>query len=523
MAEPTIIREQREVVRTIDLVAAQHLQEEAEAEARLRLDRDAADQSLAETRAAAGRELRRAGELVQEADRIVGPRAGQIPASQIVPVAPPNPFDADLMVGLRIVTAQMEARLVRIRAALTDGSSGNLVTRGIILGAVVATASILIMPFVAGSGGAWSLGWFGAMISPLAIALLISGARATFLRPYSPDEDYRFIRDGLGHVLYLHQAAIDDARATHDRRLTEWQARFDEAKEKIAQSFKQQLALIEPTIITFSTASQTLGPEWDAPSWRTWTPSDRLPHVTCVGELQVGVHEDRLSLPALVPFPHEKALIVKTDSHARARAIAAIQSILLRLVATIPRGDLRLILIDPVGKGQSVAPFTPFADLQIGVGEGRAWSEPGQIEQRLHDLANMIEASSEANAFQSMLPRLDASRASGVAEPCWVLVVLDFPTNVGGATARLLSTVIQKGPAHSVHTILMVDTEQPTPYGLNLLELEGHATTLAWDGRRFTWQDPDFRTSWVELDKPPRSALARQILRGVSQPTSRTA
>src|SRR5262249_23653775 len=128
------------------------------------------------------------------------------------------------------------------------------------------------------------------------------------------------------------------------------------------------------------------------------------------------------------PFPHEKGLILKTDLHARDRAISAVQSILLRLVATVPPGDLKFILIDPVGQGRNVAPFTPFADLGIGLGEGRAWTEPHQIEQRLHDLVNLIEGAAEANAFQTLVPRLDSSRANGVAEPCRVLVILDFPT-----------------------------------------------------------------------------------------------
>ncbi|HZO26869.1 MAG TPA: hypothetical protein VFH48_12880 [Chloroflexota bacterium] len=118
------------------------------------------------------------------------------------------------------------------------------------------------------------------------------------------------------------------------------------------------------------------------------------------------------------------------------------------------------------------------------------------------------------------MPRFDASRASGVAEPCRVLVILDFPTNVDGATARLLTTLLQKGPSHSVHPILMVDTEKSLPYGLNMHELEHGATTLAWDGRRFVWQDPDFRSAWIELDKPARAPLAKHILQGVLRETS---
>jgi hypothetical protein len=313
---------------------------------------------------------------------------------------------------------------------------------------------------------------------------------------------------------------VEEARATHDRRLNERQERFDETRERVAQSFRQQLTLLEPSIAKFASAAQALGPEWTAPAWRTWTPANALPRTTCVGEMLAGIREDRLTLPALVPFPHEKSLILKCDTQSRSRTIAAIQSILLRLVAAVPPGDLRFILIDPIGIGQNVGPFTPFADLGIGIGEGRAWSEPHQIEQRLHDLVSLVEGAAEANAFHALMPRLDASRANGVAEPCRVLVILDFPTNVSGATARLLTALLQKGPSHSVHPILMVDMDKPLPYGVNMLEFEQHATTLAWDGRRFVWQDPDFRSAWIELDKPPRAPLAKQILRSVLQAAS---
>ena len=50
MAEPRIIQQQREVVLAVQQLADQHAQEEAEAENRLRLDREAADQSFAQAR-----------------------------------------------------------------------------------------------------------------------------------------------------------------------------------------------------------------------------------------------------------------------------------------------------------------------------------------------------------------------------------------------------------------------------------------------------------------------------------------
>ena len=164
--------------------------------------------------------------------------------------------------GIRITTTQMEARLSGIRASLTEGGSTNLISAGIILGSLVSAGAILLMPFMSGSGTSWSLGWFGAMVSPLILGVLVAAARATILRPYSPDEDLQLMRQSMGHVLYMHQVLVEEARSTHDRRLNERQERFDETRERVAQSFRQQLSLLTPSIASFVSAAQALGPEW---------------------------------------------------------------------------------------------------------------------------------------------------------------------------------------------------------------------------------------------------------------------
>jgi len=516
MAEPAIIQGEREVVRSIQRLAEKHLEEETESDARLKLDRESAEQAFAQSRESADAELRRSLTILQEADRLIQPHGDKVPLGEIIPLPPPRLFDTDLLVGMRISTSQMEARLIRIQASFQDNTSSALITAGIILGVVVAVGAILLMPFVAnlGSGGSWSFGWFAAMLSPLVVAMLVAVGRSTIFRPYAPDEDYAAIRQAMAHILYMHQVLVEDARNTYDRRLNERQERYEETKERIAQGFRQQLGMLEPVIAKFSAEAAASGPEWDAPAWQTWEPSRQRPQVTCIGELLAGIRDDQLAVPALVPFPHEKSLIIKADAQSRERALTVVRSILLRLVATVPPGDLRLILIDPRGQGTNVSPFVPFSDVGMGLGEGRAWTEPHQIEQRLHDLVNLVEGAADGQAFNALLPHLDARRRNGVAEPTRVITVLDFPTNFTGATARLLWALAAKGPAHGVHLLLHVDADQPLPYGFNLLELEQVSTSFSWDGRRFIWQDPDFRSCWIELDKPPKAPLAKKILAG---------
>jgi hypothetical protein len=521
MSEPLIIEHQREVVRSIKRLAEQHIEDEADAEARLKLDREAAEQAFAKEREAADAELHRALSMLHEASQLIQPGGEKADLNELTPLAPPKLFETDLLIGMRIATAQMETLLLRIKASFQDTTSSALITAGIVVGVVIAIGAILLMPFMSSLGataGGWSYGWFAAMVSPLVLALVVAGVRTTILRPYSPDADYDLIRQNMAHILYMHQVLVEEARGTFERRLTERQERCDETKERIAQSFRQQLGMLEPLITKFSASAFETSPEWDSPTWDTWEPAHEKPHTICVGELLAGIHDDRLSLPAMVPFPHEQALVIKTEAQARDRAIAAIQSIMLRLVATTPPGDLQFILIDPRDGGRNFSSFMPFADAVFGLGEGRAWTDPLQIEQRLWDLVNLVEGAADAQAFHTLLPRLDSRRPGGMTEPCRVLVVLDFPTNFNGATARMLWSLAAKGPEHGVHLILMVDNDQSVPFGFNLSELEQAATTLIWDGRRFVWQDSDFRSCWIELDRPPRSQLARKLLSSGHEP-----
>ena len=86
----------------------------------------------------------------------------------------------------------------------------------------------MLLPFVTSfgyGGNGWSLGLFAAMLSPLVLALLITVARATILRPYNPNDDYETIRTHMAHILYMHQILIEETRGTFERRLSERQER----------------------------------------------------------------------------------------------------------------------------------------------------------------------------------------------------------------------------------------------------------------------------------------------------------
>jgi S-DNA-T family DNA segregation ATPase FtsK/SpoIIIE len=224
------------------------------------------------------------------------------------------------------------------------------------------------------------------------------------------------------------------------------------------------------------------------------------------------------SVPALFAFPGGKSLILKASNNGRSSGAAGIQSLLLRLLASLPPGKLRFTFLDPVGLGQNAAPFMHLADYDEQLVTGKAWSEPQHIEQRLADLTEHME-----NVIQQYLRNQYATiedyntQAGEIAEPYRVLVVFDFPVNFSETAARRLVSIAQNGPRCGVYAIVLMDTDKPLPYGFNSADLEQNAEVIAWQDGRWVWQDEDFKECTLELDAPPPAELFNRIVTAVGE------
>src|SRR5579884_594061 len=238
--------------------------------------------------------------------------------------------------------------------------------------------------------------------------------------------------------------------------------------------------------------------------------------ITRLGTLTTGLHKELPPLPAFIACPGGENLLFETRGTAKNTATAAIQSLMLRLLATQPPGKVRFTLIDPVGLGQNVATFMQLADHDEKLVSSRAWTESRHIEQQLADLSEHME-----NVIQKYLRGQYKTieeyneQAGEVAEPYRVLVVMGFPVNFTEETARRLVKIATNGPRCGVSTIVMLDTEQPLPYGFNLDDLRRAAVVIAWDGQRFVWRDKDFEKCQLNLDTPPALDLFNGLLKAV--------
>jgi S-DNA-T family DNA segregation ATPase FtsK/SpoIIIE len=281
---------------------------------------------------------------------------------------------------------------------------------------------------------------------------------------------------------------------------------YERCKTEITQQFK----MIE---ITGGLSTAT----WNAPAWRSFVPmsNNSIPRVTRVGMLIERGNFGQVEIPALLPIVGSRNVLIKATGAAKDEALQAMQSLMLRLLATLPPSKLRFTLIDPVGLGANVAGFMNLPEELIG---GRAWTEANHIEQQLLDLTahmEMIIQKYLRNRYATMEEYND--HAGEVAEPYRLLTIANFPVNFTDTSARRLVSIASNGPRTGVYVLATVDTEQPLPYGFNLADLERTATIIAYDNSGFTWIDPDFLKCTVRLDHLPPTEQFDHIVLAVGE------
>jgi S-DNA-T family DNA segregation ATPase FtsK/SpoIIIE len=321
--------------------------------------------------------------------------------------------------------------------------------------------------------------------------------------------------------------AVATAEACHRRRgeqierdlnaeLLEIRMRADEALARARQAHEQEMAQVEHDIRRVEEGAGLWAAPWESPVWSGFSLAPAPPSVVRLGTLTVAGATTRFTTPALLPFTAGRNLVIKASGEAKARAAGAVQSLVLRLLVTVPPAKLRLLLIDPVGLGQNVAAFMPLSDVLEELVTSKAWTEPGDIEKRLADLSSHMEMVIQ-KYLRNRYPDMEVynQQAEEVAEPYRLLVIMNFPANFTDQSARRLISIATNGPRCGVFTLVTVDTEQPHPYGFNLEDLERTATVVAWDGGRFVWQEPEFERHLLELDSPPSTERFEALVRAV--------
>jgi len=164
-----------------------------------------------------------------------------------------------------------------------------------------------------------------------------------------------------------YQAEFSKAKYFYRKKLSDNKNTFQTQLNEIKRNFDLSLSNIRQRLSDLSAQVEHLSPSWTNNIWHNWTTPKTIPPVTQFGKLSKAIDKYNISMPALFPFPNTKSLLIKAQSSAKAPAIAAINSLLLRLLASVPAGKLRFTFIDPIALGQNIAPFLHLADYDEAV------------------------------------------------------------------------------------------------------------------------------------------------------------
>ncbi len=324
----------------------------------------------------------------------------------------------------------------------------------------------------------------------------------------------------LEAIRECYQASLHAAQDDFKNTTATIQQERDDAWNSLSTAWRNSTQQIRQIIEEHHRESDRYFPAWQNPQWNTWQPPSVPPPALQFGAYQVdlstipagisaderlnGILPNKFVMPAWLPFPKNSSLLIKAAGEGRRHAIAAVQSLMLRMLTTIPPGKVRFTIIDPVGLGENFAGFMHLADYDEQLVTNRIWTEPQQIEQRLADLTEQMENVIQKylrNEFKS-IDEYNAF-AGEVAEPFRVLVVANYPVNFTENAARRLTSIATTGARCGVYTLVINDVNQPLPPRFDMKDLERNAVTLAWNGQRFVWQDQGLQAYSLQLDKPP--------------------
>lgn len=315
------------------------------------------------------------------------------------------------------------------------------------------------------------------------------------------------------------------------------QAEADELHQRRAQEMAQRwwrgLEQFQTSVDQMNRQCSRLFPAWGITDWNEWEPvSEVLPRIR-LGQFQVdlgripgGIPKDEslrprqteFGLPALLPFPEKSLLLLKTSGTGRTAAVTLLQTIMLRMLTSLPPGKVRFTILDPVGLGENFSAFMHLADFDEQLVASRIWTDASHIPHRLGDLTQHMENVLQVylrNEFESIQ---DYNAFAGeMAEAYRVLVIANFPANFSEEAVRRLMSIVSSGARCGVFTLMSMDMAVEPPQNFSLTDLEPYALTLNWKEGRFVGRHPEYGEMVLAPEKPPAAEKFTEIVRAIGR------
>lgn len=332
------------------------------------------------------------------------------------------------------------------------------------------------------------------------------------------DADTRKEQLGTSHQVKLGKLNSDHA--------AQWQGLEADWKERTSSVYQ---ALAE--------SQRAAGEEfldWQCGKWQEWQPPDRFRNAAKFAQLQVDVKrfcdvlpsDPRLafpgpasfSVPLILGYPQQGSVLFETTKSGNEAVIAAINNIIFRLLAGSPPGKVNLTIIDPVALGQNFASVMHLADYEDNVINGRIWTQPMQIEERLADLNEHMEKVIQMylrNEYETIAEY--NAEAGNIAEKYHFVIIADFPANFTQTAVRRLQRIAASGARCGVYTLIHWDQRQTSPPDFFPEELRKASVVVGTPGQHLELTHPPAPRATVVLDPPPPTEVATEFLHKVGQ------
>lgn len=324
-------------------------------------------------------------------------------------------------------------------------------------------------------------------------------------------------------------------KARRDQSCDVAQREYDAARADLRERWNRGVERIGATLDVAAGFDDSLRLGMMETDWGEWRPNFVFAGVVRFGTLDVDfgkiaprfrddprLNRERLvatQVPAMLAFPQRGSLLIRYAREARNQANAALQTVMTRLLTTIPPGRAHFTIIDPVGLGQGFAGFMHLADYNDAMIGGRIWTEGPQIEQQLTDLTNHME-----NVIQKYLRNeyetIDEynQQAGELAEPYRFLVVANFPSNFSEEAIRRLTSIVASGSRCGVYTLISHDARMQLPKEVGTQDLVGDGVYLSQnDDGSFVWRDEVYKHFPLTLDVPPPENTVTELMQRVGE------
>ncbi len=333
-------------------------------------------------------------------------------------------------------------------------------------------------------------------------------------------------------VTRLRQEAGSEAgrlTETHQTRLAQLEKGFQAALTELVAEWQSQVLPLCETLQALSAAAEKLFPDWQSAGWDAWKPPATFLNAVKYARLEVvmdqfitGLPKDKrlslpgppaLSLPLLLTHPLQGSLLFETGKEGGNEAVAAINNIILRLLATTPPGRLEFTIFDPVGLGQNFAALMHLADYESSTINSRIWTQSAQFEEKLAELNEHMEKVIQMYLRNEYATITEYNTEAGtIAEKYHFLVIASFPVNFSDTAAKRLRNIAANGARCGVFTLIQWDQRNAMPQDFVPDELRNHSVCLSRTGNGFELADWRETGTRVVLDEPPAAEFTTQLL-----------